>query len=103
MDGYCKCMQSSPRIIINALVFHGGPWGFQQCSATFVLEVEASVADGAVAAEGQVHGVGATLDALGQLAVLEGADQRAAAVWPIVDVQEVVVGFDAETDGGRGV
>lgn len=58
--------------------------------------MEAGVADGAVAAEGQVHGVGAALDALGQLAVLEAADERAVAVRPVVDVQEVVVRLDAE-------
>lgn len=74
--------------------------------------MKAGVADGAITAEGQVHGVGAALDALGQLAVLEAADKRAVAVRPVVDVDEVVVGFDAEAgeqtdrrqkmDGGRG-
>ena len=41
---------------------------------TFVFQVEAGVGHGAVAAEGQVHGVGAALYALRQLAVLEAAD-----------------------------
>lgn len=60
--------------------------------------MKAGVADGAVAAERQVHEVGGALDLLGQLAVLEAADEVGGAVGPVVDVQEVVVGLDAEAD-----
>lgn len=66
--------------------------------------MKAGVGDGTVAAERQVHGVGAALDSLGQLAVLEATDQRAVAIRPVVDVQEVVVWLDVEaggTEGGR--
>lgn len=58
--------------------------------------MKAGVAHRAVAAERQVHEVGGALDLLGKLAVLEAADQVRAAVRPVVDVQEVVVGLDAE-------
>ena len=78
------------------------------CVCTFVLQVEAGVADGAVAAERQVHAVGAALDSLRQLAVLETTNQRAVAVRTVVDVQEVIVWLNDETrerergeDGGR--
>lgn len=76
--------------------------GHTPCTLTFVLEVEAGVGDGAIAAEGQVHSVGAALDTLGQLAVLEATDQRTVAIRAVVDVQEVIVGLDAEAGGGRG-
>lgn len=66
---------------------------------TFVFQVKAGVGDGAVAAERQVHGVGAALDALGQLAVLEATNQRAVAIRPVVDVQEVVVWLNVEAGG----
>lgn len=58
--------------------------------------MKAGIADRAVTAERQVHGVGAALDPLGKFAVLEAADQRAVAVRTIVDVQEVVVRLDTE-------
>lgn len=60
--------------------------------------MEAGVADGAVAAEGDVHDVRAALHLLGQLAVLKCADQMAVAVRSIVDIQEVIIGLDAETE-----
>lgn len=63
--------------------------------------MKAGVGDRAVAAERQVHRVGAALDALGQLAVLEATNQRAVAVRAVIDVQEVVVWLNVEA-GGRG-
>lgn len=58
--------------------------------------MKTSVAHGAVAAKRQVHEVGRALDLLGEFAVLKTADQMGAAVEAVVDVQEVVVGLDAE-------
>lgn len=58
--------------------------------------MKSSVAHGAVAAKCQVHEVGRALDLLREFAVLETADQMGAAVEAVVDVQEIVVGFDAE-------
>lgn len=73
--------------------------------STFVLQVEAGVADRAITAKGQVHGVGAALYSFWKLAVLKASDQRAVAVRSIVDIQEVVVGLYAEArrDYQRGV
>lgn len=68
---------------------------------TFVFQVKAGVGHGTVAAERQVHGVGAALDSLGQLAVLEATDQRAVAIRAVVDVQEVVVWLNIEAGGMR--
>lgn len=71
---------------------------------TFVFQVKAGVGDGPVAAERQVHGVGAALDSLGQLAVLEATNQRAVAIRAVVDVQEVVVWLNVEAgrmEGGK--
>lgn len=59
--------------------------------------MKAGVGHGAVASEGQMHGIGAALDPLGQFAVLEAADQGAVAVRTVVDVQEVIVGLDVKT------
>lgn len=61
--------------------------------------METGVADRAIAAESQVHGVGAALDPLRKLAVLKATNQRAVAVWAVVDIQEVIVGLNAETRG----
>lgn len=58
--------------------------------------MKSSVAHGAVAAKCQVHEVGRALDLLGQFAVLKTADQMGAAVEAVVDVQEIVVGLNAE-------
>lgn len=60
--------------------------------------MEACVADGAVAAEGDVHDVRTALHLLRQLAVLKCADQMTVAVRSIVDVKEVIIGLDAETE-----
>lgn len=68
---------------------------------TFVFQVEAGVGDGTVAAERQVHGVGAALDSLGQLAVLEATNQGAVAIRAVVDIQEVVVWLNVEAGGGN--
>lgn len=65
---------------------------------TFVFQMEARVAHGPVAAEGNVHDVGAAFDLFWQLAVLKCADQMTVAVRSVVDVQEVIVGLDAETE-----
>lgn len=70
--------------------------------ATFVFQVKAGVGDGTVAAERQVHGVGAALDSLGQLTVLEATNQRAVAIRAVVDVQEVVVWLNVEAAGMKG-
>lgn len=58
--------------------------------------MKSSVAHGAVAAKCQVHEVGRALDLLGEFAVLKTADQMGAAVEAVVDVQEIVVGLNAE-------
>lgn len=58
--------------------------------------MKSSVAHRAVAAKCQVHEVGRALDLLREFAVLKTADQMGAAVEAVVDVQEIVVGLDAE-------
>lgn len=58
--------------------------------------MKSSVAHGAVAAKCQVHEVGCALNLLREFAVLKTADQMGAAIEAIVDVQEIVVGLDAE-------
>lgn len=58
--------------------------------------MKSSVAHGAVAAKCQVHEVGSALDLLREFAVLKTADQLGAAVEAVVDVQEIVVGLNAE-------
>lgn len=58
--------------------------------------MKAGVAHRAVATKGQVHEVGSALNLLWKFAVLETANQMSAAVWPIVDVQEIIVGLDTE-------
>lgn len=58
--------------------------------------MKSSVAHGAVAAKCQVHEVGRALDLLREFAVLKTADQLGAAVEAVVDVQEIVVGLNAE-------
>lgn len=63
--------------------------------------MEAGVADRAVAAEGDVHDVRTAFHLLGQLAVLKCADQVTVAVRPVVDIQEVIIGLDAETERER--
>ncbi len=60
--------------------------------------MEARVAHGSVAAEGNVHDVGAAFHLFWQLAVLKCADQMTVAVRSVVDVQEVIVGLNAETE-----
>lgn len=61
--------------------------------------MKASVAHRAIAAKCQVHEVGSALNLLRKFTVLETANQMSAAVWAIVDVQEVIVGLD--TEAGR--
>lgn len=63
---------------------------------TFIFQMKPSVAHGAVAAKCQVHEVGRALDLLREFAVLKTADQLGAAVEAVVDVQEIVVGLNAE-------
>lgn len=58
--------------------------------------MKAGVAHWAVAAERQVHEVGRALDLLREFAVLKTADQMGAAVEAVVDVQEIIVGLNAE-------
>lgn len=57
---------------------------------TRVVDDEASVAHGRVAAEGQEEAVAAALDAAGQLGAVEAPYEGAESVPPIVDVEEVV-------------
>lgn len=60
--------------------------------------MEAGVAHGSVAAEANVHDVGAAFNLLRQLAVLKCANQMTVAVRSVVDVQEVIVGLNAKTE-----
>ena len=69
---------------------------FSSVMLTLVLQMEASVADWAVAAEGYVHDVRAAFDFLRELAVLKRPDQMAIGMRPVINVQEVIVGLDAE-------
>lgn len=59
--------------------------------------METSVAHRAIATKCQVHEVGSTLNLLRKFTVLETANQMSAAVWPIVDIQEIIVGLNTET------
>lgn len=45
-----------------------------------------------------MHDVGAALDLLRQLAVLERSNQMAVGVRPVINVEEVVIGLNAETE-----
>lgn len=58
--------------------------------------MKASVAHRAVATKCQVHEVGSALNLLRKFTVLEAANQMGAAVWPIVDVQEIIVWLNTE-------
>lgn len=58
--------------------------------------MKAGVAHRAVATKCQVHEVGSALDLLRKFTVLETANQMSAAVWSIVDIQEIIVGLNAE-------
>lgn len=58
--------------------------------------MKAGVAHRAVATKCQVHEVGSALNLLRKFTVLETANQMSAAVWPIVDIQEIIVGLNAE-------
>lgn len=49
-----------------------------------------------------MHGVRTTLYSLREFAVLEASNQRAVAIWAVVDVQEVVVWLDVEAEGMEG-
>lgn len=58
--------------------------------------METSIAHRAIATKCQVHEVGSTLNLLRKFTVLETANQMSTAVWPIVDIQEIIVGFNTE-------
>lgn len=58
--------------------------------------MKAGVAYRAVASKCQVHEVGSALNLLRKFTVLKTANQMSAAVWPIIDVQEIIVGLNAE-------
>lgn len=60
--------------------------------------MKAGIAHWTVTAEGYVHDVRAALYLLWQLAVLKRPNQMAVGVRPVIDVQEVVIGFDAEAE-----
>lgn len=58
--------------------------------------MNASVAHRAITTKCQVHEVRSALDLLGKFTVLEAANQMGAAVWSVIDVQEIIVGLNAE-------
>lgn len=58
--------------------------------------MKAGIAHRAIAAKCQVHEVGSALNLLRKFTVLETANQMSAAVWPIVDIQEIIVGLNTE-------
>lgn len=58
--------------------------------------MKTSVAHRTVATKGQVHEVGSALNLLRKFTVLETANQMSTAVWPIVDIQEIIVGLNTE-------
>lgn len=58
--------------------------------------MKAGVAHRAVTTKRQVHEVGGALNLLRKFTVLETANQMSTAVWPVVDIQEVIVGLNAE-------
>lgn len=64
--------------------------------STFVFQMKAGVAHGAVATKCQVHEVRSALNLLRKFTVLEAANQMSAAVWSIVDIQEIIVGLNTE-------
>lgn len=64
--------------------------------STFILQMKAGVAHRAVAAKCQVHEVGRALYLLRKFTILKTANQMSAAVGPIVDIQEIIVGLNAE-------
>lgn len=58
--------------------------------------MKTSVAHRAIATKCQVHEVGSALYLLRKFTVLETANQMSAAVWPIVDIQEIIVGLNTK-------
>lgn len=58
--------------------------------------MKAGVAHRAIAAKRQVHEVGRALNLLRKFTILETANQMSAAVGPIVDIQEIIVGLNTE-------
>lgn len=58
--------------------------------------MKAGVAHRAIAAKCQVHEVGSALNLLRKFTVLETANKMSAAVWPIVDIQKIIVGLNTE-------
>lgn len=65
---------------------------------TCVLQNKSIAAQGGITAESQEEIVGAALDAIWNVGAVETAQQRAKGVWPIVDMQEVITGLQAETN-----
>jgi len=60
--------------------------------------VKASVAHRAITTKCQVHEIGSALNLLWKFTVLETANKMSTAVWPIIDVQEIIVGLNAEAE-----
>lgn len=58
--------------------------------------MKAGVAHRAITSKCQVHEVGSALNLLRKFTVLKTANQMSAAVWPIVDIQEIIVGLNTE-------
>ena len=69
---------------------------------TCVLQDESIAAQGGVAAEGQEERVGAALDAVGYVGAVKAPQQGAQGVGPVVNVQEVIAGLQAEPGTTRG-
>lgn len=63
---------------------------------TRVLQHEPVAAERGVAAERQEERVGAAVDVVWEVGAVVTAQQGAEGVWPVVNVQEVVTGLQAE-------
>lgn len=58
--------------------------------------MKAGVAHRAITSKCQVHEVGCALNLLRKFTILETANQMRAAVVPIVDIDEIIVGLNTE-------
>lgn len=63
--------------------------------------MKAGVAHRAITAKCQIHKVGSALNLLRKFTVLKTANQMSAAVWPIIDIQEIIVGLNTEAVTGQ--
>ena len=65
---------------------------------TCVLQYKSVAAEGSIAAESQEERVGAALNAIWNIYAIETTQQGAKGVWPVIDMQEVITGLQAEPD-----